>query len=408
MAETLYSDGMGTNSEPAVGDGLFFRLEKSLAKGWQRWSLNLEGQDPRRFLHELVRNLKGTGPDGSGKKIANRHRYVGLGPSLAWISVSKDPTYPIMYDSIEAFLRLWDGCRSALGSTKYHYVSLGIGTGEKDRQVLDRLLLEHSDIYYVPVDISGHMLRLGAVETVRRMPGRVLPIEMDFEEYSAVDALRKLLDDLVGDEPILFSLLGNSLANIEDEAEFLTLLSGLVRPQDLFALEVAITSRLDPEAARAAAEERYGSRAYNEFATAALGMYTDLTIDNNWLKFVGTIEEGHALRVEGYYVNRSGDTIPLMLPNRESVPYHRDELIQVLLGRKFTPEGLRRMLFNSGYKDVAFEQDFSQPLSMDRARSAVFGQALLIAQYNPDAPSSETPLSRVWGMPNQVVRRGSS
>jgi L-histidine Nalpha-methyltransferase len=395
-----YSDAMDAASDFTMTDGLFRRLERSLAKGWQRWSLNLEGQDPRRFLLDLVRNLKGTGPDGTDKRIENRHRYVGLGPSLAWISVSKDPTYPIMYDSIEAFLRLWDGCRSALSAEKYHYVSLGIGTGEKDRQVLDRLLSLDDDIYYVPVDISGHMLRLGAVESARRMPGRVLPIEMDFEEYTAIEALRGLLDDLVGDQPILFSLLGNSLANIGDEAEFLRSLSGLFRPQDLFAMEVAITSRLDAEAARAAAEERYGSRAYNEFATAALGMYTDLSIDNNWLKFVGNIEDGHALRVEGFYVNKSGGPLTMMLPNRETIPYQSEESIQVLLGRKYTPDGMRRLLAKCGYKDLAFEQDYSHHLERGGGRSAVFGQALLILEYKSGNASIESPLSNVWSAPH--------
>jgi hypothetical protein len=238
------------------------------------------------------------------------------------------------------------------------------------------------------------------------MPGRVLPVEMDFEDYSAIEALRRLLDDLLGNEPIVFSLLGNSLANIDEPVGFLRRLATLLRPQDLLAMEVAITSRLDQEAARAAAEERYGSRAYNEFATAALGMYTDLTIDNNWLKFVGSVEDGRALRVEGYYVNRSDALIPLMLPNRETIPFHSGEAIQVLLGRKFTADGLRRMLSACRYKDIAFEQDFSQPLETGGGRSAVFGQALLIAQYQPDTPPPNSPLSRVWGPPAQPARQG--
>jgi hypothetical protein len=34
------------------------------------------------------------------------HRYVGLGPTLAWLQVCRDPFYPVLYDSSEAFARL--------------------------------------------------------------------------------------------------------------------------------------------------------------------------------------------------------------------------------------------------------------------------------------------------------------
>jgi L-histidine N-alpha-methyltransferase len=389
-----------------VTQSLFVRLEKSLAKGWDRWSLNLEGQDPREFLFDLVRGLKGTGPEGTGKRIENRHRYVGLGPSLAWMLVCRDPSYPVMYDSMEAFARLWDACQPALSGTGYHYVSLGIGTGDKDRHVLDRLTPDQPDLFYVPTDISGHMLRLGAAETQRRMPGRVLPIEMDFEDPSAIDALRALLDDLLGDDPILFSLLGSSLANIDDETGFLKRLTKLMRPRDRLAMELAITHELDAAAAQAAAEERTGSRLYNEFVTAALGMYTDLTIDTNWLRFDGSVEDGHAVRVEGHYVNCSRETLTLMLPNRETIPYRAGESIQVLLGRKFTPEGLRRMFTACHLNELAFEEDFNQTPERNAGRLNTFGLAMMVLQHEPHSAQAVTPLTRVWGSPAQPVRHG--
>lgn len=384
-------------------DGLFTRLERALADEWGRWSLNLEGQDPRDFLFELVKDLKGTDPDGSGKRIANRHRYVGLGPTLAWLLSSRDVSYPVAYDSIRSFSRLWDACHDTLAGQRYHYVSLGVGTGDKDQHILYRLLAEHPDTFYVPVDISGQMLRLGTAEILRRMPGQVLPIELDFENPSAVDALRRLLNDLLGDDPVLFSLLGSSLANIDDEKGFLKTLTRLLREQDRLALEVAITNRLDKVSARAAAEERAGSRLYNEFVTAALGTYTDLTIDMNWLRFTGTVEDEKAIRVEGHYINRSGETTQMTLPNRETVPYRPDEAIQVLLGRKYLPEGLRRMLVSVGLAEVKFESSTSQTSDQDRL-AGDFGLALMVLQHTPAPAASQTPLGRVWE--TDAPRRG--
>jgi uncharacterized SAM-dependent methyltransferase len=379
-----------------AGD-LFARLERALTGGWGRWSLNLEGQDPRGFLFDLVKALKGSGPDGAGKRIENRHRYVGLGPTLAWLLVCRDPSYPVMYDSIESFARLWDACQSALGGGRYHYVSLGVGTGDKDRHIIDRLLPGHADLFYVPVDISGQMLRLGTAEMLLRMPGRVLPIELDFEDPSAIEALRGLLDDLLGDEPILFSLLGSSLANIDNEAGFLKTLTQLLREQDRLALEVATTQRLDATAAQAAAEERAASRLYNEFATAALGTYTDLTIDTNWLQFTGSIEDGRAVRVEGHYVNCTDDTITLTLPNRETIPYRTGEGIRVLLGRKYLPDKLRRMLADCQLTERAFESGLDRPGDPASVRAGNFGLALMLLQHTPRLAVPQTPLSRVWG-----------
>jgi len=383
-----------------VADGLFSRLEHSLAGGSGRWSLNLEGQDPRDFLFDLVKGLKGE-EDGGGKRIQNRHRYVGLGPTLAWLLVCRDPSYPVMYDSIEAFARLWDACLPALGDGPHHYVSLGVGTGDKDRHILDRMHLRTASPMYVPIDISGHMLRLGAVEAVRRMPGRVLPVEMDFEDVGALPALRQLLDDLFGDEPILFGLLGNSIGNVDDEAAFLRGLTMVLRPQDRLAMEVAITRRLDSRAAKAAAEERSGSRSYNEFVTAALSMYTDLTIDTNWLRFRGKVDDGHAVRVEGHYLNCGDDLITLMLPNRETIPFRPGESIQVLLGRKYSPDGLRRMFASCQLTELAFEEDMSHAAAPHAGRSADFGLAMVVLQHEPTAAPPVTPLRRVWDVPVQ-------
>jgi hypothetical protein len=249
------------------------------------------------------------------------------------------------------------------------------------------------------------MLRLGTTEIMARMPGRVLPVELDFEEPSGIDALRRLLDDMLGDEPILFSLLGSSLANIDNEARFLKNLTSLLRPQDRLALEVATTDRLDQAAAQVAADERSSSRLYNEFVTSALGTYTDLTIDMNWLRFTGTVEDGKALRIEGHYINSSDRTIAMTLPNRETIPYRPGEHIQVLLGRKYLPEGLRRLLVSCGLTEVMFESASGQP-SGHEGQASYFGLGLMLLQHVAQPAAPATPLARVWGDPAPLQRKG--
>jgi L-histidine N-alpha-methyltransferase len=275
-------------------------------------------------------------------------------------------------------------------------VSLGVGDGDKDRHVLDRLGLEGSGRFYIGVDISSYMLRLGTAEASRRIPAHVLPIELDFEGAASIRGLRELLDSLVGDEPILFSLLGNTLANVDRDLEFTRNLTMLLNPQDRLAIEVGTTDRLDATTALEAARERDVARSYKEFATAALGMYTNLSIDTNWLEFSGTIEDGHAVRVEGRYVNKSDRTIMMMLPNGESIPYLPGEGIRVLLGRKYFLDGLRAHLASADLYELAAESTARRMDEPQSIESAGFGLALMMLKYDPQAPQ-QSKLGKVWG-----------
>jgi uncharacterized SAM-dependent methyltransferase len=377
-----------------MAEGVFSRLERAFEDGWDRWMLSLEREDPRGFLMDMVRSLKGDPVDGLGKQIDNKHRYIGLGPTIAWLLTSKDPSYPVAYDSIASFGRIWDDCQAALGDSSYHYVSFGVGTGDKDRHVLDRLQPQSPGLLYVAIDISSAMLNLGTQESRLRLPGRTVPMELDFEDSSSLMALREFLDAVVGEEPLLFSLLGNALGNVEDDRALLHALGQMLRPQDRLALEVATTDRLDDEAAHIVAAERSSSRLYNEFVTAALAMYTDLTIDTNWLSYTATIEPDYAVRVEGHYVNRGGTTLPLMLPNRETVPYRVGEGIRVLLGRRYSAQGLRSVTEGAGLLDIVAEQH----LDLDEAwRQPGFANTLMLLRRTPSPPPTPgLPLVRLW------------
>ncbi|MFI6479725.1 L-histidine N(alpha)-methyltransferase [Nonomuraea sp. NPDC050663] len=387
-----------------MAEGLFTRLDSALEKEWGRWSLNLEGADPRDFLNDLVRGLKGN-PDGSGKKIESKHRYVGLVPTISWLLTCRDPSYPVLYDSLKWFARLWDTCLPALDDARYHYVSLGVGSGEKDWLILNQLQRNNPDLLYIALDISAHMLRLGTDEIRKRLPGRVLPIELDFEDRSSLRALRKLLNDMVGDDPILFSLLGNTLANIERDKDFLKNLTTVLRPQDRLALEIATTDVLTESTAAAAAAERRGSRLYNEFATASLGTYTDLTVDTNNLEFVGSVEDSHAIRIEASYVNKSGATIPLMLPNREVIPFRAGEGIRLSVARNYWVDGLRTLFGTCGLHEMAVDIEFGDTKEEVRD-SANFGLGVVLLRYEPHVDGTTSPLGRVWGAGGGAPRIG--
>ena len=97
-------------------------------------------------------------------------------------------------------------------------------------------------MFYLPVDMSSEMLRLGTLEPVRgiRFPmAQVLPVQLDFSLATNLDELRQMLDRLVDDEPLLYALTGNTLANFDDDPEALATITRALRPQDRLLLEVA-------------------------------------------------------------------------------------------------------------------------------------------------------------------------
>nr|WP_292782417.1 L-histidine N(alpha)-methyltransferase [Nostoc sp. NMS9] len=136
---------------------------------------------------------------------------------MAWDHACNDRFYLVIKESIESFRYRWHQINANnIKDQKYHYVSLGVGTGEKDQHILSLLFNANPDLLYFPVDMSSEMLRLGVQRATRgsQLQGsHVLPIQVDFSIERNVDELRKLLDRVINNSPVLFSLLGNTLAN---------------------------------------------------------------------------------------------------------------------------------------------------------------------------------------------------
>src|SRR5262249_52275250 len=189
--------------------------------------------------------------------------------------------------------------RPALGRGPLHYGRLGPGDGKKDTAILRGLQRDNPRLSYIAVDMSGEILRLGVGDLIRQLElsrNRILSVQLDFSAPDNVAALRRLLDKIFGDEPILFSLLGNTVANFDDDAELLTMLSRmLLGPHDRLALEVATTERLGADLAENAAIEYGRSRTFREFVTSALMHYTDLQIDMDSLLFRGSVTGRRAI-----------------------------------------------------------------------------------------------------------------
>lgn len=356
------------------------------------WSLCLIGEDQSSKLAVLTGDLAAP----RNKLITSGFAYWGIGPTIAWDAACRDPFYPVMKQSIESFQRRFRTVWPKAKRDNLHYVSLGVGTGGKDKHIVETLRATHPDLFYVPVDMSSEMLRLGTKESTagtRLSRQQIVPVQLDFSIPQNLVELRRLLDKIVGDEPILFSLLGNTLANFTDDAGLLSSLAGLLRPQDTFLLEVATTNAITEDLAAAAAAEYARSRAYREFVTSALLHYTDMTINMDHVQFRGGAEDDHALMVKVLYQNLTGMDMQLMLPDRSRVAFPDRDTIQLYLTRKYARRSLDQMLTSCALtKLAAARSDFTAQRS-----SAGFGMDLLLVAANQDArPQPKSMAEAVW------------
>lgn len=350
------------------------------------WTVCLVGEEQSGKLAQVTAGLRRR-PDGSGsgKLITSGFSYWGLESTVAWAHACNDLYYPVMRESIASFSRRWRGMGELLPEGPLHYVSLGPGTGQKDQALLRSLDGPGRCGCYIPVDVSAEMLRLAQREALQHLHvpvADVLPVQLDFSLPANLDRLSTLIRRTVGEEPVVYSLLGNTLANFDSDTQLLALLGEkLLRPQDRFLLEVASTAGQDGPAARAAAQEYENSPRFREFVTSALMQYTDLQIDLNSITYEGLVEDDRALLIKVVYHNRTGATLELTLPDRSTVPFPDQDTIRLLLSRKYTLSGLEKMLVDARLTKVG-ETHETGHTAFDRP---AFGMALLLLQAG-DAP----------------------
>jgi L-histidine Nalpha-methyltransferase len=375
-------------------------LANALETRTHPWSFCLVADDAERKLQDLIADLtRPPSNTGDGKRITSGFSYWGIEPTFAWARSCTDPLYPVMKESIESFTTGWADVQPHLGDEPYHYVSFGPGTGQKDATIVRDLLRRNQNLYYVPVDMSAEMLRLAVRGPIRQLglpPSQILPVQLDFASQTNVAALWAVLEQLTGDEPVLFSLLGNTVANFDDDAELLRTLTARARPQDRFLLEAATADQLDEQMANAAALEYRQSRSFCEFATSALLRHTDLRIeDMDRLVFAGSVEEEKSLKVKVMYQNLSGRQLRFtLLPNRTSVLLPAHDTIRVYLTRKYVATGLKALLADCRLNSLASTHSY---FVEDRVQPRFGMDLMLVSASNSPEDQDSTSAYDLWG-----------
>jgi uncharacterized SAM-dependent methyltransferase len=362
-----------------ANDGSLAHVGEALGSGRDsRWALVLSGEKPTDLIKELIHDLA----IPHSRKVATKFSYIGMTAAIAWANACSDWFYPVMRDSIDAFDRYWRPILPLVRDVGYHYVSLGVGTGQKDRVVLGLHSL-HPTMLYIPVDISAEMIRLGIDETKKLTGLRMMPVHLDFSVTAHLEDLKQLVHRLVDDEPVIYSLLGNTVANIDEDSELLGSIGDMLRPQDRLLLEVSTTSEINDEALDEARAEYSISETYKIHATSALSQFTDLAIDNKMLIFRAEKEDESTIRIETQYENATGEPVVVTLPDhRTQIDFAPEETIRVTLSRKYLPSGVDKLIAEAGLTRLS-EPPAPRP---GRTRRPVFSRDLMLLAKTPPAP----------------------
>ncbi len=374
-------------------------LEISTDESELGWTLCFIGDSQQTKLAELVNDLKDTFSNiGDGKKISSGFSYWGIGPTIKWAETCADKFYPVMRKSIESFRPRWRKIYSEnIQTQKFHYVSLGVGTGEKDLQILTSLLSNQANLLYFPVDMSSAMLRMAIQEVTKleQLKGsQVFPIQIDFYDEKRAENLRNLLDHMVPDAPVLFSLLGNTLANFQHDTKLLKILSKLMRSDDLLLLEVAATKDLDVQTVQDAQREYASIESFKKFVASALLQNTDIHLDLNDLRFKTFIEEDKSIIIKVVYENSTKGKIQVMLPDWSSIDFEENDTIRLYLTRKYTFTGITQMIMGSGLSIIGRQTNYFG----EENNNMKFGiDLLLVSPCLPEGNSSSSTETKEEG-----------
>jgi L-histidine N-alpha-methyltransferase len=297
------------------------------------------------------------------RRIEDGYQYVGAFPAQMWKTATGDDQYKTLSHGIKTFPKRFAKLQGCL-DVPMDYVSIGPGTGEKDRVVLRHLqkLGGTDPAVYIPVDISADLLRMSLEVAMQEVQGDVvqaLSAELDIANDEALEGLKKVVGSLADGRGTLVSLLGNTLANFRDDRQMLGRISSLLSsPKDMLLLEVASTREASEELAALAEEEYEGSASFRNFVMAALSTYTDCTSETGDVVYQGCVAD-QTLQVTTLFTVSKPRRVTLS--DNDHLDLEAGGTIELYRSRKYTPQGLEEML--AGLELVAtvstpFSDDF--------------------------------------------------
>jgi L-histidine N-alpha-methyltransferase len=220
-------------------------------------------------------------------------------------------------------------------------VELGSGASRKTRLLLDALTRARPGACYVPVDVSGTMLRRSALALRRAYPGlRVHGIVGDYEKHLAhlPPADRRLL-----------VFLGSTIGNFapEEARAFLRRLAAKLSHGGFFLVGLDLVKPV--EVLNAAYNDSLGvTAAFNRNLLLVLNRELGADFDPSLFEHRAFFNAADA-QIEMHLEARRAHTVSIAALDMR-VRFGKGETIRTEISRKFTPESAAEMLGGAGFR----------------------------------------------------------
>jgi hypothetical protein len=217
-----------------------------------------------------------------------RDLYFGIEGAKNWLATVDEQSYVPRKQELELRHKQIAAVESIVVRT---FVSFGPGDADADKEIAICLRNKEPWLQYIPVDISDGLIHR-AVKTLGDQVRVPLGILGDFEDGLHFVA-RKIRDH--GVRPILFSLLGNTLGNLDrHERRFLdTVGSTIMASGDYLLLDVSVAGpQWSRDVDRRCQHSSYG-RGHRRFIATGVARRTGESVESIALKFEERIKFEH-------------------------------------------------------------------------------------------------------------------
>lgn len=189
--------------------------------------------------------------------------YTGAGGTKRWLELAASKEFPVV-SRLTDLLETSALAVSAFFSGAVDLVSIGVGSGDKEKLLLEELM-PACEINFVGVDVSARLLD-EALNTVRRIDCAKTAIVARFEDIGKFERYWR--------GSVLLCMLGNTFCNFDPE-RVLRLVRKHLGPGDAFLFDCNLLplSRTNGDAGQAFAEQVekvYGSQVNRQFNIAPL------------------------------------------------------------------------------------------------------------------------------------------
>jgi hypothetical protein len=210
-----------------------------------------------------------------------RDLYFGIEGARGWLAAINDPAYAPAAHEQQLRMLILDTIRGADVRT---FVSFGPGDAVLDKDIAITLTQSEPWLQYIPVDISDGLLQHAANELSDhvRVPIGILG---DFEDrLNFID--KQLRQHAIS--PTLFSLLGNTIGNLDRlEESFLRTLKRMMKKGDFLLLDASLAGvAWERSSDRRGKHDSYGA-GYRRFIATGVGRRAHVSIES----IVETFEE---------------------------------------------------------------------------------------------------------------------